>query len=128
METPPTFLADVLAELGPESCDHNMFMDILQQVSTRIQRSGIEAQIAFALCMMATTQGGRPDPGGPWNVVEFGAACLEVFPKVDICQVFSLLPMTPMSFDSAGCVASVVLGLKAMSTVREGLARLLIIT
>lgn len=117
METPPTFLANVLAEIGPESCDHNMFMDILQQVSTRIQRSGIETQIAFTLCMMVTAQSNHSNSGRAWNIVEFGAACLEMFPKIDVNQVFSLLPMTLVSFESASCVSLVILGLKAMSTV-----------
>ena len=77
----PGYLAKVLADLGPESCDRNMFLDVLQQLSPMLMQGGIESQVGQALAMMCRPQGaGGVSPRTPsltWNTTTFGSAVLE---------------------------------------------------
>lgn len=77
----PGYLAKVLTDLGPESCDRNMFLDVLQQLSPMLMQGGIESQVGQALAMMCRPQGtGGVSPRTPsltWNTATFGSAVLE---------------------------------------------------
>ncbi|PJF16482.1 hypothetical protein PSACC_03678 [Paramicrosporidium saccamoebae] len=89
----PGYLAKVLADLGPESCDRNMFLDILQQLKPMLQ-GGVENPVALALIYMC--QPNHPgnlarSPLGAWNTSVFGSAVFESFPKIDINAVICCL-------------------------------------
>lgn len=80
MDLESDYLAKVLSDLGAESCDRNMFLDILQQLGPMLVKGGIELQLVKTLCMMCRTAHDSPR----WNTKTFGQAVLETFPKLDI--------------------------------------------
>ena len=72
----PGYLANVLLDLGPETCDRNTFLDILQQVTPTMGKERVEVQVAYALLMMAERV--SEPAGGGWNCTTFGSAVLEL--------------------------------------------------
>lgn len=74
-------MAKVLADLGPETCDKNMFLDVLQQLSPMLVQGGIECQVAVALtfiCRLGASGGVPRSPVAPaWNTTTFGSAVFE---------------------------------------------------
>jgi len=116
METPSTFLAHVLSEIGPESCDRNMFIDILQQVSAKLLLKGVESQLSFALAMMCS-RGDKASSREPWNLQAFGSAALEVFPKLDINILFSFFDEARIKIADPSLAAELVQAIRAMCKV-----------
>ena len=69
------YLAKILSDLGPDSCDRNMFLDIIQQTGPMLaQGGGMEQQAAAALLMMSTY---HAEGSTQWNTTLFGGAVLE---------------------------------------------------
>ena len=117
----PGYLAKVLADLGPESCDRNMFLDILQQLSPMLVQGGTESQVGHALVMMCRSQGlGGSSPRTPsptWNATTFGSAVLESFPRIDVNQVFAGLDIPQFAVADPRGAELIFRGLRAMCKV-----------
>jgi hypothetical protein len=86
-ETEPEYLATVLADLGPDSCDRNMFFDILQQLRPMLQ-GNVENPVAQALIFMskpANNAGFARTQSSVWNTALFGSAALESVKSFRFC-------------------------------------------
>ncbi len=114
------YLAKVFADLGPESCDRNMFSDVIQQLAPQVAQGGGElaGQIGMTLTMMCrTSNGGGSSSAAVWNTDSFGSAVLEVFPKVDVDKVLAHLDNPQLIISGPGNAEQVIRGLKSMSKV-----------
>lgn len=77
LEGDPGFLAKVLVDLGPESCDRNTFLDILQQLKSLL-KNDVECPVALALLQMCTSSNTSTSGySSMWNMQAFGSAVLE---------------------------------------------------
>lgn len=130
MASDANYLAKVLMELGPASCDQHVFTDVLQQLGPVIGKGGVESQVANALTMMccsgSASKGGsslvntssgvsfgtaRTEAAhsiGTWNTSLFGLAVAEAFPKVDVNRTLAFLD-TPAFIVGDSRVAEMVI-------------------
>lgn len=110
MDLESDYLAKVLSDLGAESCDRNMFLDILQQLGPMLVKGGIELQLVKSLCMMCRTVHNSPQ----WNTKTFGQAVLETFPKLDIDVLIKELDSPFLIIDDSTGAELFFKGLRAL--------------
>lgn len=125
----PSYLAKVLNDLGPSSCDHNVFSDVIQQLAPVIGKDGMESQIALSLSMMcastnnitikstANNNTSNTEKGSKlefWNTSVFGLAVLESFPKIDVNKTFSSLDNAQLLIKSPSAAEMLVVFFKVL--------------
>lgn len=116
----PGYLAKILSDLGAETCDRNMFLDVLQQLRPLLTKDKIESQVAIAIIMMfvQTVQPSAAGMVGPtWNMTAFGSSVLESFPKIDVNEVIGSLDCPQLHVVDPRGAELIITTLRAMSKV-----------
>lgn len=122
-----SFLAEVLKELGSETCDHGTFTDILQQLSPKLKGPPLERNVASALAMMLNDGGSATTIDHQWNIKGFATACLETFKSVDINRVMASLQETPLVVSDAAMAVRFVQTLTFFDKVKRLIINMVII-
>lgn len=112
------YLAKILSDLGAETCDRNMFLDVLQQLRPLLTKDKIESQVAIAIIMMllqTTKQASNELPKPLWNMTAFGSSVLESFPKFDLNEVIGSFDCPQLQVNDPRSAEIIVNTLRAMS-------------